>query len=458
MHVWRLQTNTQGGDIAQFCIDKHVVAMGWSLNTKMRETLGHNPTYEKYCGLADVYHKKYDSVIRLVEKTAVNDIVWMKYDGNYYFARISNDSSWKFDFSDEAIELDATNQLTDVLWHKVGDESSVPGCLTTGFIRGSTFQKIKKSGIAEYSQMLYNMEVAGKEGYRYPKPSISLNEEDFWNLLHPNDAEDLLCMWLYKEKGYIVIPSTNKKGTELYECVLIDPEADDSKHIYIQVKKGDVTIDAKDYGRLEGDVYFLTTGGAVINANQTNYHVIEPTEIYEFAIDPSNKPLIPDGIARWVKFLTDSENENMDKSSVKGIMIDTNLSYSDANEMEMLSQSRICAYGDADRYIKSFNKGDYALFYSKGRGIIAIGEVISDDPGEVETEKGLYHDVRMIVPADGDYSSVHEKYISAREIKEILNRGFYFASTMKTPFLNPGQVKLLIEALEKKYDRPYFEG
>ena len=57
-------------------------------------------------------------------------------------------------------------------------------------------------------------------------------------------------MWLYKTKGYIVIPSTNKRGTELYECVLIDPKAEDFKHIYIQVKKGDVEIDASNYSEL----------------------------------------------------------------------------------------------------------------------------------------------------------------------------------------------------------------
>ena len=98
-----------------------------------------------------------------------------------------------------------------------------------------------------------------------------------------------------------------------------------------------------------------------------------------------------------------------------------------------------------------YKKGDYALFYSKGRGIIAIGEVVSDTPGVVETEKGLYHDVKMIVPSNGDYSEIHNKYISAKEIKEILNRGFYFASTIKTPFLNKEQVDKLIDALMQKY-------
>ena len=439
MQIWRLQTKTDGGDVANFCLCHNVVAMGWQLDEKDRETLRQDYSFNRFCELADKHYKDYSSVKRMAREVKANDIVWMKNKGQYYFARVTESSAWKFDFTDEAVTLDAANQLTDIHWHlanESGDESSVPGCLTTGFIRGSTFQRINKSVIKEYSQMLYNMRVADKEGYKYPKPDISLNENDFWNLLQPDDAEDLLCMWLFSEKGYVVIPSTNKRGTELYECVLVDPKADDYKHIYCQVKKGNVTIDANDYNELKGEVYFLTTEGRVINVNKDNYIVVSPKTIYDFAVDSTNRSIVPEGIANWIRFLTDSENENMDKSSVKGIMIDTNLSYSDVNELEMISQSRVCAYGDAGRYIRSFRKGDYALFYSKGRGIIAIGEVVSNEPGEVETEKGLYHDVKMIVPGDGNYSKIHEKYISAREIKEILNRGFYFASTIKTPFLN----------------------
>ncbi|WP_031554846.1 EVE domain-containing protein [Oribacterium sp. FC2011] len=455
MQTWRLQTNTDGGDVAKFCLDKHVIAMGWQLDDHDREILLKNPSFENYCNLADKHYEGYNSIKRMVQQTAPNDIVWMKYDGQYYYARITKDSEWKFDFSSEAIALDATNQLTNIKWNlvdKSGDESSVPGCLSTGFIRGSTFQRINKSGINEYSQMLYNMNAAGEEGFRYDKPAISLNEKDFWNLLQPDDAEDLLCMWLYREKGYIVIPSTNKKGTELYECVLIDPKSEDHKHIYIQVKKGDVTIDASKYDKLNGEVYFLTTGGEVINANKSNYYVVPSKKIYDFAIDPQNRALIPEGIAYWIKFMTKSENENMDKASVKGIMIDTNLSFSDKNEIEMLSQSRVCAYGDADRYIRSFHKGDYALYYSKGKGVVAIGEVISEEPREVETEKGLYHEVKMIVPKDMDFSKVHDKFISAKEIKDLLNRGFYFASTIKTPFLCKEQVEKLKDALISKYE------
>ena len=46
-------------------------------------------------------------------------------------------------------------------------------------------------------------------------------------------------------------------------------------------------------------------------------------------------------------------------------MLDTNLSYSETNESDMISQRSACAYGDAERYIYSFKKGDYVLYFFK---------------------------------------------------------------------------------------------
>lgn len=110
---------------------------------------------------------------------------------------------------------------------------------------------------------------------------------------------------------------------------------------------------------------------------------------------------------------------------------------------------KIAAYGDARRYIDSFRKNDYALFYSKGRGIIAVGQIITDSPSEIGDEKN--HSVKMIVPErfDGDVKALPA--LSPYEIKNILKRNFYWASTIKTPFLTGTQVEILIRELQKKY-------
>ena len=239
-------------------------------------------------------------------------------------------------------------------------------------------------------------------------------------------------------------------ATLKYECVLVDPNDLNRKHIYIQVKKGDVDLNTDDYSSLNGEVYLLTTEGNVQNAQKySNVKVADPTVIYEFAINPDKSHIIPENVLYWVKFLTEIENNRLKFSACKGIMFDTNISYSDTNESEMILGNKIAAYGDAKRYIDSFRKDDYALFYSKGRGIIAVGQIVTDTPTEVGDEK--YHSVRMIVPENfnGDVKALPA--LSPNEIKTILKRNFYLASTIKTPFLTGVQVEMLIRELKKKH-------
>lgn len=63
-----------------------------------------------------------------------------------------------------------------------------------------------------------------------------------------------------------------------------------------------------------------------------------------------------------------------------------------------------------------------------------------------------YNNVEMIVPKSfgGDTESL--KTLSPSEIKAALNKNFYWASTIKTPFLNKTQSEILIKALEEKYN------
>lgn len=454
MAVWRLQVNTGGANIAEYCLKNHVVAMGWSLDHLSVEERSQINTFEDYCEIAKAEYKNIDSVYRMVEDVKEGDLIWMRSrsEGKYYIARVKANSTWVF--NENAVKLDAANQLINIDWYPAtdkADEESVPGAVATAFIMGSTIQRINKSGVEAYSQMLYNsIHDSALDMYNYPNPDLSLCEEHFYNLLQPEDVEDLLSLWLYDTKQYVCIPSTNKIATPKYECVLIDPNDQNRKHIYIQVKKGKVNLNADDYAELNGEVYLLTTEGCVSNADKhKNIICVNPSEIYQFAINADKAHMIPENVLYWVRFLTEIENTKLNFFNCKGIMFDTNLSYSETNEAEMLNDSKIAAYGDAARYIDSFKKGDYALFYSKGRGIIAIGKIASDSPVDMGDEK--HHKVEIIVPEKFDGNVKQLPSLTPNEIKAILNRNFYWASTIKTPFLTGSQVEILIRELKKKY-------
>lgn len=321
MEVWRLQVKTGNKNIAKYCIENHVAAMGWSLKElpeSERKNIKNIKTFEDYCKYADKVYKSYASVKRLKEQVKENDIIWMhsRDEGKYYFGRVKKESKWIFN-SEAAEKKDAGNQLTNIDWYEAStraDEESVPGAIATAFIKGSTLQRINKDGVKEYSQLLYNkIHDPEKEQFTYEKPNLCLDKH-FYMLLSPSDVEDLLALRLYAEKKYVCIPSTNKIATAKYECVLVDPESEKRKHIYIQVKKGEVDLEASDYVNLAKDgneVYLLTTEGRVKNADKyENITAVNPDEIYRFAIDPKYKNIIPEHVLYWIEFLSEIEEFN----------------------------------------------------------------------------------------------------------------------------------------------------
>ncbi len=312
MNIWRLQTKTSGGSkeyhIGEYCLENNAACMGWSLLNTLEEERLKIYSFEEYSTEAEKYPEKeyrgFNSVKRLYYKVKTNDLIWMRHKGQYYIGRVGENSNWFFNSSEEARKIDACNQITDIKWIKSGDENSTPGAICTSLIRGHALEQIRKEGIKEYSALLYNKLTKT----RLYNVNLNLTESKFYNLLSPDDTEDLLCMWLYNKYGYIVVPSSNKKGTQLYECVLLNPK--NGQHIYIQVKKGKDGINADEYKHLDGDIWLLSTEGEVKNVknHDDKIHIAYPNELYHFALSSEAKYILPKKILTWVELL---KNNNL---------------------------------------------------------------------------------------------------------------------------------------------------
>lgn len=321
--VWRLHTNTDTklGKIAQYCLDNKVAAMGWSLTDghiknltpnrqqKVRELKKLIETYEDFNSIVEKYgiYGRHDSVARLSKELKKDDLIWIRLDGIYYVGRCTENSEYIFNYN-VPDEYDAANQVTNIDWVKVGDESEVPGAVTTALIMGSTFQRIRKSGIDKFSQIIYNQ----KSNTDYYK-DIGFDDslENFFTLISPTECEDLLCMYLYNTKNYICIPSTNKIATELYECVLVNPET--GRKAYIQSKEYSnptAILDASKYKLLQGDVYFFMHKGIAQNIeNYPNMYKVESQDLYDFAHTNEAKKILPESILHWLEFIHQNANK-----------------------------------------------------------------------------------------------------------------------------------------------------
>ena len=324
--IWRLQTNTDNknkdGKIAQYCLDNKVVAMGWSL------LYGHVPdslkpiiktertkikTYKDFRAFIEthgIYKNKNgkintDSVNRLSNQLKTDDLIWMRLDGIYWLGRCTENSEYTFNYSAPE-DNDAANQVTNIDWVKVGDESEVPGAVTIALIRGSTFQRINKEGIAEVSQLIYNQKINRDH---YTDVIFENTMDNFFTLISPTGCEDLLCMYLYSKENYICIPSTNKIATELYECVLLNPL--NGKTAYIQSKEynnSDAKIEGSKYLHLlKGNekVYFFLHKAShddIIDKNP-DMVIIDSQTLYDFAQASISRNTLPKNIITWVDFM-----------------------------------------------------------------------------------------------------------------------------------------------------------
>ena len=221
------------------------------------------------------------------------------------------------------------NQLTNIEWFEIGDESDIPGCISTSFIGGYTLQRIQKVGSSIFSKILYNKKYKEKYNEIYYKdidiPKNNTIIKTFYSLLSPIECEDLLYFYLYNKFGYIAVPSTNKIETQNYEFVMLNSKNREEK-IYIQVKNGTVDIEINDYINLKGKTYLLTTNGNILkngvvlnnnidinngkilnldNTFKGEIYIISPDKIFNFVKEASKSKniLISDLILQWFEYL-----------------------------------------------------------------------------------------------------------------------------------------------------------
>mgnify|MGYP000895856951 CR=1 FL=1 len=328
--VWRLQTRTDsssGEKISKYCLDNDVAALGWSIkddhiknynpeaiieiHEKRKNIEDINQYYDvvRTYGLYGINRKKRLIAVDMLTEVEKGDYIWMRDNGIYYLGYVGNNLRYVYNPSIDALEHDAANQIEDVEWKPIGDESQVPGVIATAFIRGRTLQRVRKAYMYEYASFIYN----GKPLVVNVESNESLKQL-FYNCLSPSDCEDLVCLYLYDKANYIAIPSTNKIATELYECVLVNPL--NGKLAYPQVKKGDVELNTNKYIDLvknnpNKEVYlFSSEDQVVVDTHIDNIHIISSDQLYSWVKEKieENSFLIPEGIVRWYKLIHSSKN------------------------------------------------------------------------------------------------------------------------------------------------------
>lgn len=119
----------------------------------------------------------------------------------------------------------------------------------------------------------------------------------------------------------------------------------------------------------------------------------------------------------------------------KGILFDTNRSYNEESIWYMMEGSRVAAFGDAKRFVERINDGDIVFFSHRWEGVVAAARVqrgqIRED--RVDGTDTLYRTVKFITPIPRRGEELRAMPFAM--VKEITEMNFYWASTIKVPYL-----------------------
>jgi len=130
----------------------------------------------------------------------------------------------------------------------------------------------------------------------------------------------------------------------------------------------------------------------------------------------------------------------------KGVIFDTNKSYNEDSMWDMMSHSTVEAYGDTKRFIKYLYTNDIIFYSHKGYGIVAAARVLKDDM-RAPDERTLSRKVEFLTPIPHEDKPL--KAMPFYKVTELLGKTFFWARTIKVPYLSKGEADLLVDELNK---------
>jgi hypothetical protein len=146
----------------------------------------------------------------------------------------------------------------------------------------------------------------------------------------------------------------------------------------------------------------------------------------------------------YFEFFALPYDRHQNPASIKGVLFDTNRSYNEESIWGMMEKSRVSAYGDTSYVIDYLRPKDIIFFSHKWVGIVAAAEVIGQRKSDGDEE--WYREVKFLTPIPQKEVGF-KKYLSFKEVSEITGKSFFWARTIKVPYLNKIESDVLLKAL-----------
>lgn len=148
----------------------------------------------------------------------------------------------------------------------------------------------------------------------------------------------------------------------------------------------------------------------------------------------------------YFEFFALPYDRHQNPASIKGVLFDTNRSYNEDSIWEMMEKNRVSAYGGTVYVIDYLRPKDIVFFSHKWVGLIAAAEVIGARKQDDENDE-WYRDVRFLTPVPKRGEGL-KKVMSFRQVSEVTNKSFFWARTIKVPYLTKSESDILLNALK----------
>ena len=148
---------------------------------------------------------------------------------------------------------------------------------------------------------------------------------------------------------------------------------------------------------------------------------------------------------RYFEFFAPPYDRHRNPADEKGVLFDTNRTYDEDSIWYMVENRRVAAFGDAKRFVEQVSVGDTVFYSHRWSGIVAAARVRSRV--RADGSDTLYRDVEFVTPVP--QRGTEPRAMPFGRVREITGRSFYWARTIKVPFLSKEEATRLVEELPR---------
>jgi len=147
----------------------------------------------------------------------------------------------------------------------------------------------------------------------------------------------------------------------------------------------------------------------------------------------------------FFEFFSPPFDRHKNPSATKGVLFDTNRSYDEDAIWYMLENNCVAAFGDAQRFVEYIYPGDIVFLSHKWAGIVAAGRI---KKGSIKQPDGdtLYREIEFLTPIPTKPGRI--KAMPFKKVSEITGKSFFWARTIKVPYLTKEEAENLVSELE----------